>query len=577
VAFAPDGKSIVSAGWDSMYGGAVDVWDVENRSRIRSLDEGVNLTPFTSLDFSPDGALLALALKTACSEATPSVHLWDAASGQELRRWEKEVSVAPRRRDFAGIRFDRKRAVPFGRIRFTRDGRSLLVADGASLRLIEVATGEERAVLAELPRSRLGGGDPWQTTVGALAVAPDGRLVFCGCADGLIRIVDLLDERRVPPLAGHSGRVEALRFLPDGRLLSFGRDNRLVTWNPAAALGAKGQFAPAPSPDELVRLWDDLGSDDLGQRNRAKLTLAMSQGAADALRGRVHAVPPVDSKRITALVAQLASEDYNERRRAAAELRKFGDLALPALRAAERTEISGALITNLEADFPTAEQQRCLEAVEILELIGGEDARTVLAELAKGAAESSLSERAGQALQRVTAAAGGSSDAKLDELWANLASNDAKVAWRSIQILALRKDAAAMLGQRLEAMSGQLGESSNPERIARLIAELDHDDFPVREAASRSLAGLGPAAEPALKATLQSTTSPEVRLRITSLLRTMGTAPPSGDHLAPLRALEALELSGSPEAREELKRLSTILPAGSLKDAIAASVLRLER
>ncbi len=57
------------------------------------------------------------------------------------------------------------------------------------------------------------------------------------------------------------------------------------------------------------------------------------------------------------------------------------------------------------------------------------------------------------------------------------------------------------------------------ERIARLIAELDHDDFAVREQASAALRQIGPPAEAALRKALAESPSAEVRRRARALLR----------------------------------------------------------
>jgi hypothetical protein len=56
-------------------------------------------------------------------------------------------------------------------------------------------------------------------------------------------------------------------------------------------------------------------------------------------------------------------------------------------------------------------------------------------------------------------------------------------------------------------------------RVERLVRDLDHERFAVREAATAELQRIGPAAVPALKRLLAGPASPEARRRATALLR----------------------------------------------------------
>ena len=57
------------------------------------------------------------------------------------------------------------------------------------------------------------------------------------------------------------------------------------------------------------------------------------------------------------------------------------------------------------------------------------------------------------------------------------------------------------------------------KRLGALIASLDSDDLGTREKASKALASLGAAAEPALRQALAGGPAPEVRRRIARLLK----------------------------------------------------------
>jgi hypothetical protein len=100
------------------------------------------------------------------------------------------------------------------------------------------------------------------------------------------------------------------------------------------------------------------------------------------------------------------------------------------------------------------------------------------------------------------------------------------------------------------------------EPVARWLAELDHDQFTVRERATEELAKLGPMVAPVLRKTLDGSPPLEMRRRAERLLQQLQEAVPSPERLRALRALEVLEEVGTPAARRVLEEL-----AGGAADA----------
>jgi hypothetical protein len=111
-------------------------------------------------------------------------------------------------------------------------------------------------------------------------------------------------------------------------------------------------------------------------------------------------------------------------------------------------------------------------------------------------------------------------------------------------------------------------------RLARLIADLDAENFDDRDRATRELAALGDAAEPALRKALEGKPSAEVRQRVEGLLAKLraGTGP---EALRRGRAVEVLERAGTPEARRALEVLAKGLPGARLTREAAAALARL--
>jgi hypothetical protein len=554
LAFSPDGQTLVSAAASGHDSSAVELWDVAQRARVRGLDEDVNLTPFTAVAVSPDGKTLALGAGRGArtgrgrGPAAAAVHLWDLGTGDEIRR----LAAPP------GPANPQGQARVFDCLAFSPDGRTLgLVSDGR-VYLWEVATGAERCQLGTLPGMDhpVRRDDP---AAAAAAFSPDGRTLAVSCADGLVRLWDVLTGAELAPLAGHPGGAVAVRFSADGKALwTFGRDYRARTWPAAEAARPWQPTADRLAARALAALWDALAEDDPFAREGAVRVLAAHPDQAVPLvRERVKPVPVADGLQVAGLVAELAKDDFNARKRAAAALRQNADLAIPALRAAvqaQRAEATRAVLQRLEAGYPTREQARDLQALRVLERAGTPAAERLVKDLAAGAPESLFTRQARAAAARFPAAKPAEAPAP-DALWAELGQADAARAFRAIQAaVAGPKAAVPALAERLRAAAG--GPDDDPDRLARLIGDLDSDQFQVRARATQELSRLGRLAEPALRAALAGKLSAEARARVEGLLQGLPAPAPDPDRLQADRALEALERIGTDDARRALADLA---------------------
>ena len=132
------------------------------------------------------------------------------------------------------------------------------------------------------------------------------------------------------------------------------------------------------------------------------------------------------------------------------------------------------------------------------------------------------------------------------------------------------KHSAAWLGERLQPIA-----LADAKRTAKLIAELDSNRFAVRDRAARDLEKLGEAAVPALREAVAGNPSVEMRQRIEALVRRADSL--SADRLRSLRSVEALEYSGTSDARAILEKLAGGLAEARLTREAKASVERLRR
>lgn len=553
IAFSPGGRTAVTACWDRGTDRPVDVWDLEQRRHIRSLDEGVSLTPFSALAFSSDGRLLALGTRSEIG-GQPKIHVWDARSGEELFRMPPAaVAQAEPRGD---RRFLPRRlpgettSYPFGPLAFSPDARSLALVVDDRVVVVEVVSGRERALIDLLPPVRQSRAASIDTAARAIAWLSN-RTIAVGCRDGLIRRYDLLEGRRLIPLSGHKGSVVVMRVLADRRtMLSLGTDNVLCEWDVDHA----ARFVPPPASELSEPAWQEnwkaLAGPDLQGQHRAHLTIAAATNGVELLATKVAPVPPVDAARIARLVRTIASENYNERRQAAVELRALGELAVPALREATReSEYARVFLSQIQGQSPADDETRQHQTIQVLLESQSDAARRLLDELAQGAAGAELTRRASVARECLVRKTYTPPAAALEDLWLELADEDAGRAWLAVRALAIRSDSVAFLRERLPPVQKQLADEDDPRYISRLIAELDADGFAVREAASQVLRQMGARLHPQLRQALAKTESSEAKMRLERLLQHIGESRPSAVRLQVERSAEVLALIESSELK----------------------------
>ncbi len=161
------------------------------------------------------------------------------------------------------------------------------------------------------------------------------------------------------------------------------------------------------------------------------------------------------------------------------------------------------------------------------------------------------------------------STAEADDLWTDLAGADAAKAHCAVQRLAVRPaEAMPLLRERLRAVP-----PVPSEQLKHWLANLDDDDFSVREEATRRLADLNGQANSALRETLKGEISPEQRRRITALLEAARVMSPD-DALRGVRAVRVLERIDSPACRLVLKTLAEGDPAAAVTQEAKEALTR---
>jgi RNA polymerase sigma factor (sigma-70 family) len=165
--------------------------------------------------------------------------------------------------------------------------------------------------------------------------------------------------------------------------------------------------------------------------------------------------------------------------------------------------------------------------------------------------------------------------AEVEKMWADLAGEDAACAYEAIRKPAAVPSAAIpFLRKHLPPVP--LVEE---KRLARLLADLDNDDFAARQKAIAELEKLGEIALPAYHRALEGKPTLEARRRLEDLQAKAHAAwwDVSGERLRMLRAIEVLELAGTKEAREVLETLAAGAEGARLTEEAKAALGRLTR
>lgn len=276
VAFAPDGRSLASAGNE----GKVRVWDLATGESIVAPK---STSYVCSLAYDPDGHYLA----------------W-GEWGQEVVIWEPGAPAARL------LKLTKSYQQPRMHVAYAPDG-CFLAAVSGTVWLLETSTWES------LPLS-----EGSANGSGSVAFAPDGKTFASGhsrrgyrVTEHTVRLWDVGKRRVVGTLVGHGTAAQAMAFSPDTRLLASACGPELFVWDTTTrevvlrhamdrmyfkdvAFTPDGRFLLLARNDETVRVWrtSDWGEQrtyrwELGKMVSLAIDPAGMRAAAGSDKGKI--------------------------------------------------------------------------------------------------------------------------------------------------------------------------------------------------------------------------------------------------------------------------------------------------
>jgi WD40 repeat protein len=508
ITLLPDGKTVVSWGGDRV----IRRWTIGGKSL------GAFQAPAktTLAVFSPDGRAIAMA------NADNTVRIHDTTTGKELQQIKGQPNASA--------------------LVFAPDGKSLAVRNGDAIRLYDVAKGSEiRQItmqLAAAPPNEgvliIGGSRRASRRTGAgLAFSPDGRLIVApgpsvrGAGNGRTPLVILdvttgKELRKIEP----SQTVTSFAFAPDGRTLATENTDRTTTlWEVAP----NGRALATENANRTITLWEVASGKERGH-------LGKSTPEKQEPNGGMMAFITIDG-------LDVGGGGFRD---------PAGPIGLAfspdgralAVRSPDRSvrvwDVVGAKeISQLKGHAGRIETVAFAPNGQIL-TSGGDT--TILLWDASGALKDLPKVQLGEQLPAAT----------VEALWTDLAGTNANKAQQSLLKLATApKQVVPFFAERLKPAVPVAAE-----KIDRWIAGLESEKLSVRQDAATNLLKVGEQAVPALQKTLASQPDLEMRKRVEDLLDRLTGGTLSTEQLRLVRAVEALERMGTPEARQLLRTLA---------------------
>jgi WD40 repeat protein len=575
IVFAGNGRMMTATSDD----GVARVWETATGKVLHQIKSGAG--DIRRVGLSHDGRLLALT-----STADESIHIWDVGRAKELHT-------------FIG-----HRGCPLT-VSFSPDGKSVWTASrdstlssrprpGAdwSLRRWDPATGKQLSVVN---RER---GDEVRYAV----FSPDARLLAIAGNHGTLRLWDvqagkerchwkgptreIIQRRGTEIIARYpSLTIHEPRFSADGKTLIGMDGDTLYRWETATGKELARIKLPNRMALAAFRVSPDgkyLVGQERGRANRAVLLDATSGKKVRELGvlGRNQAEPLAwspDGRTVAGWVrdALVLWEAATGRER----LRQpMGREYVSALSLSPDSRLV-ALVGNRENvirlwDAATGKEHGSLTGHRgrVLSLAFSPDG----SRLASAGWENTALVWKVTPPRPVSGTAGKLTPMQSADLWHDLAGADAAAAYRAHWKLAeAGKPAVAFLKGKAASL-----KPPDAKLIARLIADLDAEEFAVRTRASKELQQIGLPAVEALRKAAESGSSAEVRSSAKALLARIEKvgpdAPPSMDVLGG-RVVEVLERIGSADAVEALRALAKGASETSLTREAKAAIKRLSR
>lgn len=514
IAFSPDGKCLAVGS----PAGAARLWEITSGKEVVSATG--HLGTIAAVSVSADGKTVT----TVAADCT--LRQWDSHTGKELR----------------AVQLPARSSNPH----FSADGR--LVVFGCTdnqLDLWDVAIGKKRCTLDA--------GNAWPLVnqimagAGGLAFSADGKQLVARDFEGQVRRFDTHTGKEITAFyVRNSGPCQPNLILVNGETpgIAFASNDRTVATVSTTEMIVDDKNGIEGS--NLVRLWDPATGQQVAQLTPSKSNINALKFAPD---GRSLATANADQtvtvwETITGheRIRLAIKHDGNPGNAVTLHCLEFSP---DGRMVAAGSSTGNAYLWELRTGKMLAEFSGHRGAVRSLAF--SHDGRT----LVTGSADSTALVYAMTPYLPAKAPAVELANNDLESRWRELSGDDASKAFGAVDVLSRSaRQSLPFLAMHIAAVP-----AVDPDKVKRLLGDLDSKAFAVRQAAEEELTRLGEVIEADLRKALEGKPALEVRLRLENVQKRI-VSRPSRQLVLSLRTLEVLEQIGTAEARQVLQSLS---------------------
>lgn len=555
LAFSRNGKTIFTGGQDG-YLHALDWKETDQQFLVRA-----QFGPVACLAVSPDGMTIATGGGRAKAVWDHSIHLWDAQQGSKLPQTDRAtvdipsvLAVSPDGKKVVKGCFNKRFAIweessnklgaqvilpdAYSRVTvaLSPDGKTFAAGGANRIQLHDAGTGR---TINELEMVGAAG------DASGMCYTPDGKRLIVGTTAGWLLVWDVGLRRLIYQIKkAHDKEIWTLDCSPDGHSFATGGfDGAVAFWSTetgqsrfkhkahrslvrSVKFSADGMRLASAANDDVLIVWESA---------TGKEVCAFDTGWA------------------------LSSVDFCQQDRVVVAGHYYDRLDMWDIATGKKVETLRNRPGPFTSDVMVDRNGRWLWTADSDSVVRKWDLPLLLEQV--------------PTLPKPVL-----TKAEAEQQWRDLADMDPAVANSAIWTMAAGGDAAiTLLHERFATATDANNQRKRDDELRKLIRDLDDDEFQVREAATAHLLQLGPSILPTLEENVVSTTSPEVRFRLSAVIRRLKAFDPltnvSQDEVRLARAIQVLAHLPKPVAIEliETLRLDVLpgLPAEQARAALA--------